>query len=141
MEVGLSFAGADRTRASFLEETLLGSQVESFVVRIPLLQSYLVVGAEFTSGTPQRIGHYENPVKQEETEVIYIERLNLIACLSSKEVAFVKDMHACEERTFIRHCKRLAPELGGIGLVLCPMGDCAGLKFISLGAVAESSVQ
>lgn len=36
-------------------ETLVGSEEECFVMRVPLLQSYLVVGAEFTSGSPLRI--------------------------------------------------------------------------------------
>lgn len=65
-------------------------------------------------------------MNQEEREVMYIERLHLISCLSSKEASFVKDMHDCGERTPIRQSKNnerfYVQSRGFEGLALCPVG-------------------
>lgn len=69
-------------------------------------------------------------MNQEEREVMYIERLHLISCLSSKEASFVKDMHDCRERTPIRQSKNnerfyvQSLWAGGLRALLCAqLGD------------------
>lgn len=92
---------------------------------------------------------------QEEAEVIYFERLNLISCLSSKEASFVKGMHAPEERTPIRQCRNnrrpsvhsLPLDQGGKGTPsmlsresLLELPKLHAFGFLSEAAVQQSTV-
>lgn len=100
----LSFAGIDGTGASLWEKPWLEVKKNELWCEFPcysLVQQFSRVHV-WDPPENQPLWRTES---QEETEVIYIERLNLISCLSSKEASFVKDMHDREERTPIRHCR------------------------------------